>query len=269
MNNKKIGQYLRSKRAERNLTQAELAKEFGVTYQAVSRWENGDSIPDIETLVMIADFYNITLDDIIQRDRQDVSTDTHSNPVPNDFGFMIVFGYLIFQILGLTSLWFASSSNLVLWDVIGLISFVMFFAVSIIALYLYYTMLSQRSDFGKKRVEFALRGTNIVLIFAVIVLYNRMYRYLRALGYTDFVIFIAQALIITLLPLLLYFLIQYLIYRIRYLNHFDRFIQFLFPAKRKVIKLLLMVFILLLLPTIIIQITPSFTILLILFLALL
>lgn len=68
MENKKIGKYLFNKRKEEGKTQKEIADELGVTYQAVSRWENGDSIPDIETLCMIADLYHVTVDEILQRE---------------------------------------------------------------------------------------------------------------------------------------------------------------------------------------------------------
>ena len=68
MDNKAIGCYLLRKRKEVGKTQKELADHFGVTYQAVSRWENGESIPDIETLAMIADFYDVSIDEILQRE---------------------------------------------------------------------------------------------------------------------------------------------------------------------------------------------------------
>jgi transcriptional regulator with XRE-family HTH domain len=68
MENKKIGKYLLQKRKEEAKTQKEVADDLGVTYQAVSRWENGDSIPDIETLCMIADMYHVTIDEILQRE---------------------------------------------------------------------------------------------------------------------------------------------------------------------------------------------------------
>lgn len=67
MDNVEIGKYLLKLRKEKSLTQNELALKLGVTYQAVSRWENGDSIPDIDSLGNIADFYNISIDDILQR----------------------------------------------------------------------------------------------------------------------------------------------------------------------------------------------------------
>lgn len=68
--NKKIGKYLLQKRKEDQKTQKEVANDLGVTYQAVSRWENGDSIPDIETLCMIADLYHVSVDEILQRNPQ-------------------------------------------------------------------------------------------------------------------------------------------------------------------------------------------------------
>lgn len=68
MDNKAIGCYLLQKRKELGKTQKEIADEFGVTYQAVSRWENGESIPDIETLGLLADFYDVSIDEILQRE---------------------------------------------------------------------------------------------------------------------------------------------------------------------------------------------------------
>lgn len=44
---------------------------MGVTYQAVSRWENGDSIPDLDSLSNLADFYKISIDEILQRNKID------------------------------------------------------------------------------------------------------------------------------------------------------------------------------------------------------
>lgn len=269
MNNKEIGQYLRSKRTERKLTQAELAKQFGVTYQAVSRWENGDSVPDIETLIMIADFYQVTLDSILQRDMLEIVEVKESNLMPHNYSFLILFVYFVFQILGVLGLWIAERGNLFIWDILGIISAVMFAAVSLILLYSYYTILSKRNNIAKQHLEFALRGTNIIGIFSIIIAYNRVHRYMRLLNYTDFVTFIIQALIITLGPALLYIVIQYVIYRVRYQEHFPTYVSYLFPPNRKLFKILLIVFIIALLPFIVVQLTPSFTILLFLILALL
>ena len=49
-----------------NLTQEEFAEELGVSRQAVSKWENGSSVPDVQMLLRIADYYNLTLDQLVR-----------------------------------------------------------------------------------------------------------------------------------------------------------------------------------------------------------
>lgn len=64
MSNLKIGERIRSKRRERELTQEELANILGVTKAAVSKWENEESYPDITTLPLIAQLFHMTMDEL-------------------------------------------------------------------------------------------------------------------------------------------------------------------------------------------------------------
>ncbi len=52
-------------RADKNMTQEELAKELYVSRTAVSKWESGRGYPNIESLKSIAKFFNITIDELI------------------------------------------------------------------------------------------------------------------------------------------------------------------------------------------------------------
>ncbi len=63
--NLQIAENLRRLRREKNMTQAELAERLGVSYQAVSRWENKSSYPDIELLPAIASLFGVTVDYIL------------------------------------------------------------------------------------------------------------------------------------------------------------------------------------------------------------
>ena len=63
-----VGEIIKNLRTKRGLTQGELANFLGVTAQSVSRWENGQSYPDIEQLPMIADYFDITVDELMGRD---------------------------------------------------------------------------------------------------------------------------------------------------------------------------------------------------------
>lgn len=54
-----------------NLSQEGFAEELGVSRQTVSKWETGNTIPDVVMLTRIADYYNITLDQLV-RDEYDL-----------------------------------------------------------------------------------------------------------------------------------------------------------------------------------------------------
>ena len=57
-----IGQIIKQLRKERGLTQEELAEQLNVTAQAVSKWENGTSLPDISQVVPLASVFGVTTD---------------------------------------------------------------------------------------------------------------------------------------------------------------------------------------------------------------
>ncbi len=61
---------IRTMRREKNVTQDELAQALGVSFQAVSRWENGQAYPDIELLPKIAEFFGITTDRLLGADEK-------------------------------------------------------------------------------------------------------------------------------------------------------------------------------------------------------
>lgn len=62
---KQIGANIVSYRKSRNMTQAVLAEKLNYSDKAVSKWERGDSAPDVQTLVQLADLFDITVNDLI------------------------------------------------------------------------------------------------------------------------------------------------------------------------------------------------------------
>ncbi len=61
MDQEKIGKVIKDLRKRNNMTQQDLASKLGVTYQAVSKWENGKNIPDIAILKDISRMFDIDL----------------------------------------------------------------------------------------------------------------------------------------------------------------------------------------------------------------
>ena len=63
--NKTITKNLRKLRQGKRLTQEYVAERLGVSAKAVSRWEKGDSTPDMEKLIAISDMFEISLDELV------------------------------------------------------------------------------------------------------------------------------------------------------------------------------------------------------------
>jgi len=61
----KVGKKIASLRKDKNMTQLELADKLGISYQAVSNWERGESMPDISKLGELAEIFETTIDLIL------------------------------------------------------------------------------------------------------------------------------------------------------------------------------------------------------------
>lgn len=60
-----VGRKIQSLRIEHKLTQDELAEKLYVTRQALSKWENGQSIPTIDNILLLSRLFNVTFEEIL------------------------------------------------------------------------------------------------------------------------------------------------------------------------------------------------------------
>lgn len=63
-----IAANLRHMRTAKGVSQEEVAEWIGVTRQAVAKWENGDSLPDIMNCEALADYFDVSLSDLVRHD---------------------------------------------------------------------------------------------------------------------------------------------------------------------------------------------------------
>lgn len=70
MDLQRTGIFLQKLRKERNITQEQLAEQFGTSRRTVSRWETGSNLPDIDILMELADFYEVDLREILDGKRR-------------------------------------------------------------------------------------------------------------------------------------------------------------------------------------------------------
>lgn len=69
MNNLKIGSFLQALRKARGLKQSDVADYFEISAKTVSKWECGDSLPEIPMLKALAEYYDVTVDEILNGER--------------------------------------------------------------------------------------------------------------------------------------------------------------------------------------------------------
>ena len=84
--NKELGKRIAELRTKKNLTQAELARELHFTYQAVSNWERGVSMPDVETIIKISEFFHVSSDELLKGEDTHDTTDKEGTSEINKNG---------------------------------------------------------------------------------------------------------------------------------------------------------------------------------------
>ncbi|MDO5399913.1 MAG: helix-turn-helix transcriptional regulator [Eubacteriales bacterium] len=66
--NLKIGETIKALRRQRDLTQEEVAAHLGISFQSVSKWERGEGYPDITMLPALANYFHVTVDELLGMD---------------------------------------------------------------------------------------------------------------------------------------------------------------------------------------------------------
>ena len=110
--NEILGSNIMHLRKEADLTQEQLANLLGISYQAVSKWETGNSCPDISTLPLLADLFGVSIDRLFGRTAPEDTAETapgtapepeaipYDLPWPNDAGSLHVVLFAGHRLLG-------------------------------------------------------------------------------------------------------------------------------------------------------------------------
>jgi len=76
-----LAKQLKLARLNKNYTQQEVANKLNVSRQSISKWENGSSAPDINTLKILASFYEISIQDLTKENenlKEKIKNNTHT-----------------------------------------------------------------------------------------------------------------------------------------------------------------------------------------------
>ena len=72
MDQVKIGNFIKLRRKEKNMTQSELAEKLNITDRAISKWENGICMPDSGIILQLCKLLNITINDLFSGELVDM-----------------------------------------------------------------------------------------------------------------------------------------------------------------------------------------------------
>ena len=84
MNTFVISKYLQFLRRKHGFTQENLARELHLSRQAVSKWENGAALPDLDTLLKLSRFYGLTINEILEPQIQGAEVQEFEDIVKTD-----------------------------------------------------------------------------------------------------------------------------------------------------------------------------------------
>ena len=74
MNNKEIGKFIKELRIKAGLSQKELADMIYVSREAVSKWETGKNVPTYDIILILADLFKVSVDEILLGEKKNSKT---------------------------------------------------------------------------------------------------------------------------------------------------------------------------------------------------
>lgn len=77
-------------RKQHNLSQEQVAEKLGVARQTISKWELGETTPEMDKLIIISELYNITLDELMKEENEGKVVNNHNNTNSQKLAGMII-----------------------------------------------------------------------------------------------------------------------------------------------------------------------------------
>ena len=142
-----IGQKLQKARIQANLTQEQVAETLGVSRQTISNWENEKSYPDIKSVIILSDIYDVSLDHLLKEKEEKSMTNyldyleesTNTVKSKNKFSKLIlIISYLLIWAFSIIVFWFFSNDSdamgysfMFLWILLPVTTFVISLLIGI------------------------------------------------------------------------------------------------------------------------------------------
>lgn len=78
-----LAERLKESRIKKRLSQGDVAAHLQISRQSISKWENGNSYPDLDNLVKLSDYYGVSVDELL-KENQELLKKTEENELENE-----------------------------------------------------------------------------------------------------------------------------------------------------------------------------------------
>jgi transcriptional regulator with XRE-family HTH domain len=112
-----ISQNITKLRKEKNLTQVELAKKINYSDKAISRWEKGEVIPDIETIYSLSEIFEVPVSAILEKEKPIESKNEKKTPLKQRILSQIFLSCEIWLILCVVYTYINITTNTSIWQI--------------------------------------------------------------------------------------------------------------------------------------------------------
>lgn len=196
MDCKKVGGFICTLRKGKGLTQAVLAEKLGISNRTVSKWENGDGMPDVSILTELAEILGVTVDELLKGEKAEtelpqikVTEVSSKSNINNVFQMMFVislffdiFGAILGGVTELYSIWAFRTLFYTHWEIIfvavsftAIVVSALTFTLAVTRLQISYTKDEILHKAGKKALIIALIATIFPITFVLRILDVFMY----------------------------------------------------------------------------------------------
>lgn len=153
MDYEKIGKFIANERKDKKLTQSKLAEKLFVSEKTISKWENGNGIPDTNSLTQLCEIFEITINELLNGER--IPRENYTNKAEKTIlelqkarkasdkrllGIEIILGLtsiISFFIILLLSMYIIKEFNIILVPtVLIILDFIIFLTVTFVAIYI-------------------------------------------------------------------------------------------------------------------------------------
>ena len=115
---KTVGENLANLRKEKKLTQLELAEKFNYSDKAVSKWETGETLPELDVLYQLCEFYGVTLDYLTHEGNKDAKKEfTKKNADVNSVAITCLIASVVWMIATIIFVYLLLINKIVFWEV--------------------------------------------------------------------------------------------------------------------------------------------------------